>query len=118
MGEEHDEHGSIEELAAAKQHKREEEERRPTLITLDVRPRPGVENPFMVGSLRLKGDLPVREDLNAGDLLTVQVAGPDGSVLTSGIFEVGLPQLKDIKQKGVGVIGTERFHPADFEVDA
>lgn len=122
MGEERNpqdrEPGSIEGMAAARKRQREEEEKQPTLITLDVRQRADVEAPFMVASLKLKGELPLRRDLNDGDLLTVQVAGPDGGVLTSGIFEVGLPGFKHIKQKGAGIIGLERVHSAEFAADA
>lgn len=88
-----------------------------TLITLEVRPRPGIEDPWLVASLKLKGELPISKDLHTGEELTVQVAGPDGEVIASGLFEVGLPAFKDIKAKGAGIIGTERAHSAKFMID-
>ena len=101
----------------AERRRKQREAEQATLITLDVRQHPDVEDPFLVGSLKLKGDLPVKKDLHTGDRLTVQVAGPDGGVIASGVFEVGLPAFKPITQKGVGLIGTERVHSADFAAD-
>lgn len=118
MGETRDpgdrERGSIEDFAARRLKQREAEEREPSLITLEVRQRGDLEDPFLVGALRLSGDMPVKKDLNAGEQVTVQVAGADGDVIASGLFEIGLPAFKYVKMGGVGIIGTERVHTAKF----
>lgn len=87
----------------------------PTQLSLEVRHRPGLEDPYITGSLKLKGEVPVRQDLHAGQELTVQVCNADGEVIASGIFEVGLPGFKDVKAKGAGIIGVERVHAAKFQ---
>lgn len=106
--------GSLEDLTRKRQEQREREAAQPQLISLEVRPRPELEDPLLVGSLKLKGEMPVRKDLNAGQQVTVQVADADGVVICSGLFEVGLPNFKDVKMNGVGVIGTERVHGAKY----
>lgn len=88
------------------------------LLSLEVRHRPELEDPLLVGSLKLKGDLPVRQDLHTGAQLTVQVANADGEVIASGVYEVGLPSFKDVKMSGVGPIGTERVHTATYDKEA
>lgn len=88
------------------------------LLSLEVRHRPDLEDPILVGSLKLKGELPVKRDLHTGAQLTVQVANADGEVIASGIYEVGHPNFKDVKVKGAGPIGTERVHSATFDADA
>lgn len=106
---------SIEGFAERRRKQREEEEAQPTLITLNVDQHPDMDDePFMVGCLKLKGELPVKKDLSWGDRLTVQVAGPDGEVVAAGTFEVAVPAFKPITQPGAGIIGTERVHTADF----
>lgn len=115
------EDNSIEGFAARRRRQREEEEAQGTQISFEVRPRPELVedgNVFLVASLKLKGELPIKQDLNDGDLLTVQVADADGNVIASGLYEVGLPGFKPIKAKGAGVIGTERVHNASFNPEA
>lgn len=90
----------------------------PQLLSLEVRHRPELEDPILVGSLKLKGDMPIKQDLHPGAQLTVQVANADGEVIASGIYEVGLPSFKDVKVKGVGPIGTERVHTATYDDSA
>lgn len=87
----------------------------PIQLSLDVK-RPPIldENSWVSGSLNLKGALPVRKDLDPGNELTVTVADMDGNVVSTGIFEVGLPGFKYIKAKGAGIIGIERVHSANF----
>jgi hypothetical protein len=84
-------------------------------LTLEVRHRPNLENPILVGSLKLKGEIPIRRDLNAGEQLTVQVADADGEIIATGLFDVGPPQFKDVKMSGVGVVGMERASVAEFD---
>lgn len=88
-----------------------------SLLSLEVRQRPELEDPILVGSLELKGAIPVKRDLHAGQQLTVQIAGPDGEIVATGIYEVGLPGFKDVKMRGVGVVGTERVHKAKYDAD-
>lgn len=88
-----------------------------TALSLDVHLRSQVENPVIRGSLKLAGAMPVKQDLNDGEQVTVTVNGPDGEVLSSGVFEIGLPTARHIRQKGVGIIGAERVHTATFDPD-
>lgn len=93
-------------------------------LTMNVRDHPNIvarrDNDlatFMTGTLKLTGELPVDQDFNAGDALTVTVADADGLVIASGRFECKLPQFQEIKEEHAGVIGTNRAHTAKM-VDA
>lgn len=106
---------SIDDLTNRREERWKANEAVPTQLSLEVRPRPELKddkNPYIVGALKLKGELHVRKDLHAGETLTVQVADADGNIITAGVFEVGLPSFKDLKMKGGGIIGTERVHSA------
>jgi hypothetical protein len=108
---------SIEDLAEKRRRRwRGPDSGVPTQLSLEVRHRPELSerDAFISGSVKLAGDLPVRKDLHAGNRLTVSVADADGTVIASGVFEVGLPNFKDIKAKGAGIIGVERVHKAKF----
>jgi len=72
---------------------------------------------MLVGCLKLKGEMPIRQDLHVGNLLTVQVANADGEVIASGLYEVQIPGFKEIKNSGTP-IGVERVHTAEFNPDA
>lgn len=111
---------SISDLTDRKERKWSRENAVPTQLSLEVRPHPELrdeKNPYIVGALKLKGDLHIRKDLHTGEHLTVQVADADGTILTAAVFEVGLPGFKLLKMKGGGVIGTERVHSAKIMED-
>lgn len=84
-------------------------------LSTEVRQRPNLEDPVLVGSLKLKGEIPIKGNLHPGEQLTVQVADADGNVIASGIYELVPPGFKDVKVKGVGVIGMERAHTAEYD---
>lgn len=112
-------HRSIEDIAAAEAMRRwNYNTKEPIQLSLEVQAHPEMDNePWLVGSLKLKGDVPVRRDLNTGDRLTVQIVDADGQVVGSGIAELDLPKFKHIKGRGVGLIGIERAHTAEFVWD-
>lgn len=87
-------------------------------LSTEVRQRPSLEDPLLIGSLKLKGELPLKGNLHPGEQLTVQVADADGQVIASAIYEVKPPAFKDVKMAGVGVIGMERAHTAELDQDA
>lgn len=106
---------SIDDLTNKREKKWNRENAVETQLSMEVRPRPELrgENPYIVGALKLSGDLHVRKDFHAGERLTVQVADADGNIVTTGIFELGLPGFKDVKMGGhAGIIGVERVHTA------
>lgn len=72
------------------------------------------EEPWFFGSLKVKGDLRVGHDLQAGEELTVSIADADGQVIASAGLVVAYPGFKDIKEKG-HVVGTERVHVAEVQ---
>lgn len=84
-------------------------------LSLDVRQRPSLEDPLLTGSLKLKGDLPVKRDLQVGEQITVTVADADGIIFATGLFEVGAPGFKELKMRDVGPIGLERVHTAQYD---
>jgi hypothetical protein len=84
-------------------------------LSTEVRQRPNLEDPVLVGCLKLKGEIPIKGNLHPGEQLTVQVANADGQVICAGIFELVPPAFKDVKIKGVGVIGMERVHTAEYD---
>jgi hypothetical protein len=87
-------------------------------LTFDValHPHLDAERHILFGSLKIKGDFRLDRDLNAGDELTVTIAGPDGEVIASGHATTAYPAFKAIKDKGV-TIGTERCHTAELTDD-
>jgi hypothetical protein len=84
-------------------------------LSTEVRQRAELEDPVLVGSLKLRGEMPIKGNLHPGEQLTVQVADADGQVIAIGIYEIVPPAFKDVKIRGVGVIGMERAHTAEFD---
>jgi hypothetical protein len=97
----------------------------PRQLTLDVLPHPRVrqmqdagDHVFLEGSLALKLDVPVRNDLNHGDRLMVTVADGDGTVLARAYAEVKSVELAPLEIKDIGIVGTERVHKAKLTDDS
>ncbi len=109
---------SIDDITRAAQKKWEYENKEPAQLSLEVALPPILEDRdgelWIVASIKLKGDLSIRKDLNAGDILTIQIGDADGTILCSGTALVGLPQFKYVKAKGAGIIGIERIHSAEL----
>lgn len=84
-------------------------------LSTEVRQRPNLEDPVLIGSLKLKGEVPIKGNLHPGEQLTVQIANMDGEIIATGIYELTPPAFKDVKVKDVGVIGMERAHTAEFD---
>lgn len=88
-------------------------------LTFDVKPHPrDVQHakaldrePWLEGSIAIKGAMRVDRNFHAGDELTVTVHDADGEVVATGECEVGMPAFKQIKIKG-DPVGTERAHTA------
>jgi hypothetical protein len=70
--------------------------------------------PYLAGTLKLKGDLHVGHDLDPGEELQIAVTGPDGELVTQGKATVLPPHFKNITDHG-SVIGLERAHTAELE---
>lgn len=88
-------------------------------LSTEVRQRPNLEDPLLIGTLKLKGELPIKGNLHPGEQITVTVANADGEIFASGIFELKPPGFKDVTGgPGVGVIGMERAHVAELDHDA
>jgi hypothetical protein len=97
----------------------------PKQLSLNILPHPHVRAKeqagdfvFLEGSLVLKVDVPVRQDLNHGDRLLVTVADEDGTVMSRAYAEVKAVTLAPIELKDVGIVGTERVHKAKQTDDA
>jgi hypothetical protein len=84
-------------------------------LSLEIVQRPELENPMLAGSLRLKGEIPVRRDLNPGDQITVTVADADGTIFATGLFEATVPAWKEIRLAQVGPVGLERVNIAEYD---
>lgn len=88
-------------------------------LSTEVRQRPNLEDPLLIGTLKLTGELPIKGNLHPGEQLTVQVASADGQVIAAGIYELIPPAFKDVDGgPGVGVIGMERAHTAKLDQEA
>jgi hypothetical protein len=87
-------------------------------LTFDVALHPSLDadRQILFGSLKIKGDFRLDRDLNAGDELTVTIAGPDGEIIAGARLTTAYPAFKAIKDKGV-TIGTERCHVAEPTAD-
>ncbi len=81
-------------------------------ITLDVKPHSRCsENGYLFAHLKIKGDFPIQQDLNGGDVVTVSISDMDGNVLASGQALVASPHFVDIVEKGI-YLGVDRVHTA------
>lgn len=67
----------------------------------------------LFGSLKVKGTMGVRKDMNLGDELRVQIVDEQGEIVASGAATVQLPAFKKQVEEGV-VIGIERVHTAEL----
>lgn len=82
-------------------------------LSLQVFPHPKLPpDAPIIGTLKVKGDLRIGRDLNAGDRLVVIVQDADGNVLTTSDLEVASPAFKELKDDG-RIIATERVHTAE-----
>lgn len=82
-------------------------------LSLQVFPHPKLPpDAPLYGTLKVKGELRVDRDLNAGDRLVVVVQSADGEVVTQAELEVQEPAFKAIKDDGRR-IGTERVHTGE-----
>lgn len=70
-------------------------------------------DPLLTGSIKIKGALPLGIDLNAGDVVTVSIGGPDGTVIASGQATATYPTFRELRDDGK-LIGTERVHTAEL----
>lgn len=84
-------------------------------LTLDVTPHPEAasrgEDHWIAGAIKVAGEFVVRRDFNAGDEVAIQIADADGTIVASGLAEIGLPAFKPIKVRGEH-LGTQRIHTA------
>jgi len=82
-------------------------------LSFDIKPLRDPERLHIAGSLRIADALSIPCDLNHGDMLLVQVSGPDGEILTTAEFAVAAPpSFIPIEDKDIGLIGYERAHKA------
>lgn len=85
-------------------------------LSLDVEPHPRLreltDGGILISTLTLGGDVQIDRNLNTGDQLTVTIGDADGTVIATLDAVVVSPSFHPIKDKVVGVIGTERRHRA------
>lgn len=80
------------------------------MITLHVeRHRRLSDDPFLIGTVKIKGDLHVDHDLQGGQDFRVTVADSEGTVICSAKLVCATPTFKDIVEKNIH-IGVERIH--------
>lgn len=84
-------------------------------LSTEVRQRPNLEDPVLIGTLKLTGEIPIKGNLHPGEQLTVSIAGMDGQIIAAGLFELVPPAFKDVRVKGAGVVGMERAHTAKYD---
>lgn len=87
-------------------------------LTYEVKPHPGrasrPDGGWLDGTISISGAFIVHVDLQAGDELTVMIAGADGEVLAGGTVEVTSVGFKPVKHKGF-VVGETRVHKAKLQ---
>lgn len=66
-------------------------------------------------SVKVGGSIPIPFNLACGERLVVVVSDADGQVLGQAECVVGAPAFKEVKVKGVGVIGLERIEKAKVD---
>lgn len=66
----------------------------------------------IIGTLKVKGELRVDRDLNAGDRLLVVVQDADGGVIAQAHLEAEMPSFKTLKDDG-RPIAKVRVHTAE-----
>jgi hypothetical protein len=85
-------------------------------LSFNVQPHPRAmvgDEPWLLGELTAKLAIPVREDLNPGDRLMVNIAGADGELIYSGYLEVESLAFPPLKLEGQ-TVGTTRLHKANL----
>jgi hypothetical protein len=82
-------------------------------LTFDVDRHPDLEgrDAILDGTLKIAGDLSVRQDLQPGERITITIGDADGNVISTAEAEIGAVAFVPIKLEG-SVIGTDRLHKA------